>query len=246
METYLKELAMKIKIELSDEQLEKFFCYKNLLIERNKFVNLTAITEDKDVILKHFIDSLTINSYIAKENVLNGVSDTNRRLKLIDVGTGAGFPGIPIKIIREDVDVTLLDSLNKRLNFLNDVTMKLDLKDIRTIHGRAEDVARNRDFRECFDFATARAVANLSTLVELCLPFVRVGGSFICMKGTLDKELSDARKAIDVLGGEVVSDYKFLLPDSDIERNIILIKKVKNTPEKYPRKAGTPAKEPIS
>lgn len=233
METLLKELADIIEIGLTEKQISDFMNYKKMLIETNKYMNLTAIVEDKEVILKHFIDSLTINKYIGNNS------------SLIDVGTGAGFPGIPIKIIRDDVDVTLLDSLNKRLKFLNEVIKELGLKKIKTVHGRAEDLAHQVEFREKFDHVTARAVANLSTLAEFCLPFVKVGGCFICMKGTLSEELDEAKKAIDILGGEIVSVDRFLLPGTDIERNIVVIEKKKETANKYPRKAGTPAKEPI-
>lgn len=233
METLFKDLANKIEVELNEKNISDFFKYKNLLIETNKYMNLTSIVEDKEVILKHFIDSLTINKYVKNNS------------SIIDVGTGAGFPGIPLKIIRSDIEVTLLDSLNKRLKFLNEVIDELQLNNIQTKHGRAEDVAHDGLFREKFDYATARAVANLSTLAEFCLPFVKVGGEFICMKGPLIEELGEAKKAISILGGEIISVNNFVLPDSDIERNIIVIKKIKSTPNKYPRKAGIPAKEPI-
>jgi len=233
METYFKELALKLNIQLSEKQLKEFFQYKDFLIETNKHINLTAIVEDKEIILKHFIDSLTIYQYI--ENGKN----------LIDVGTGAGFPGIPLKIVSDELDVTLLDSLNKRVNFLNDVINQLDLKKISAMHGRAEDIARLEQYREKFDYVTARAVANLATLAEFCIPFLKVGGTFICMKANIKDEVENAKSAIKILGGEITSIEKFYLPDSEIERNIILIKKVNNTPSKYPRKAGLPGKEPL-
>lgn len=233
METYLKNLAEKINVSLSENQISKLLKFKTLLLEKNKVLNLTAITDEQEVILKHFIDSLTINQYITEGS------------SLIDVGTGAGFPGVPIKIVRDDLKVTLLDSLNKRLDFLNDVINELDLKAIETIHGRAEDIAHQDEHREKFDLVTARAVANLSTLAELCLPFLKVGGTFICMKGSSTEEISEAKNAIKTLGGEIVKIDSFTLPESDIERNIILIKKVQNTQNKYPRKAGVPAKTPI-
>lgn len=233
METILKELAYKIGIELNEKQISCFMNYKNLLVEKNKVMNLTTIVEDKEIILKHFIDSLTINKYIDENS------------SLIDVGTGAGFPGIPVKIIRESVDVTLLDSLNKRLNFLNEVIDELNLTKIKTVHGRAEDTGNKKEFREKFDFATARAVANLATLSEYCLPFLKVGGAFICMKGNSIDELEEAKGAIKLLGGEIIKIDKFYLPESDMERNIIVIKKIKNTPKGYPRKPGTPSKQPI-
>ena len=211
METLLKELASKINIELNENQISNFFKYKDVLLETNKYINLTAITEERDIILKHFIDSLTINKYITQNS------------SLIDVGTGAGFPGIPIKIIREDVNVVLIDSLNKRINFLNNVIEELNLKNIKAVHSRAEDAA----------------------LAELCLPFLKVNGIFICMKGNSVEEIENAEKAISILGGKIISVEKFVLPDSNIERNIILIKKIKETPSKYPRKAGLPSKQPI-
>lgn len=233
METLFKKLAKQINIELSNEQIDKFFIYKDLLKEWNEKINLTAIVDDEEILLKHFIDSLTIEKYIIE----NG--------SIIDVGTGAGFPGIPLKIVREDIELTLLDSLNKRINFLNDVIDVDNLKKVRCIHGRAEDVSRETSMRENFDYATARAVANLSTLSELCLPFVKVGGKFICMKGNNIDEVEEAKRAIEVLGGKIVNIEKLLLPNSDIERNIIIIEKVKQTLKQYPRKAGTPAKDPI-
>ena len=233
METYFEELCDELKIEISELQIEKFFKYKDLLIEKNKYVNLTAITDEKEILLKHFIDSLTINKYLDKDS------------SMIDVGTGAGFPGIPIKIIRDDVKITLLDSLNKRVNFLNEVIENLNLNSVNAVHGRAEDMAHDLNYREKYDAVTARAVANLSTLSELCLPFVKVGGKFICMKGSSVEEVDEVGKALEILGGKIVKIDKFVLPDSDIERNIVIINKVKETPSKYPRKAGTPAKEPI-
>ena len=224
----------KLNLTLTEEQIEKFYNYMNLLIEWNKKINLTAIIEPKDIILKHFIDSLTIEKYIKKgENI-------------IDVGTGAGFPGIPLKIAREDLKITLADSLNKRINFLNEVVNKLDLKNIETIHTRAEELGKNKKYREKFDIATSRAVANMSTLSEYLIPFVKVKGRCICMKSSdIDTELENAKKAINILGCEIESKDKFNLPNSDLGRSVIILRKVKNTPSKFPRKAGTPAKEPI-
>ena len=224
----------KLNLTLTEEQIEKFYNYMNLLIEWNKKINLTAIVEPKDIILKHFIDSLTIEKYIKKgENI-------------IDVGTGAGFPGIPLKIAREDLKITLADSLNKRINFLNEVINKLDLKNIETIHTRAEELGKNKKYREKFDIATSRAVANMSTLSEYLIPFIKVKGRCICMKSSdIDTELENAKKAINILGCEIESKDKFNLPNSDLGRSVIILRKVKNTPSKFPRKAGTPAKEPI-
>lgn len=224
----------KLNLTLTEEQIEKFYNYMNLLIEWNKKINLTAIIEPKDIILKHFIDSLTIIKYIKEGETI------------IDVGTGAGFPGIPLKIAREDLKITLADSLNKRINFLNEVINKLDLKNIETIHTRAEELGKNKKYREKFDIATSRAVANMSTLSEYLIPFIKVEGKCICMKSSdIDTELENAKKAINILGCEIESKDKFNLPNSDLGRSGIILRKVKNTPSKFPRKAGTPAKEPI-
>ena len=230
----MNENAKKINIEFNDKQLEQFFEYMNLLIEWNEKINLTAITEPKEIIIKHFIDSLTINKYIEKNN------------KIVDVGTGAGFPGIPIKIYRPEVEVTLVDSLNKRINFLNEVISKLGLEKINTIHARVEEFARNKKYREKFDISTSRAVANLSTLSEYLIPLVKENGKIICMKASeAEEEIEQAKKAINVLGGTIKNVETFDLPQSDIGRTIITIEKTKKTPAKYPRKAGTPSKEPI-
>ncbi len=229
----LKEEAKKININLSEEMIEKFFKYKNLLKEWNKKINLTAIIEDEEIIIKHFIDSLTIEKYIPKN------------AKIIDVGTGAGFPGIPIKIIREDVDVLLLDSLKKRVNFLKEIINECDLKNINALHGRAEDVGQNKKYREAFDVSTARAVANIATLTEICTPFIKVGGSFLCMKADADDEIEDAKKALEKLNLICEKIDKFKLSKIDANRTIIIYKKKNPTPKIYPRKAGTPAKDPI-
>ena len=221
IEEFSKELINKsnmIEVNLNEDQASKFYSYMNLLVEWNEKMNLTAITEPNEVILKHFVDSLTISKYIDK-----GAS-------LIDVGTGAGFPGIPLSIANE-VNVTLLDSLNKRINFLNEVIKELDLENIEAIHSRAEDFGSKE--REKYDIATSRAVASLNVLVEYLLPLVKVGGKCICMKGPhIEEEIENAKKAIKILGGE-------------LKRTIIIIKKLKETPAKYPRKAGLPSKEPI-
>lgn len=228
---YLKDL----KMEFNEEQIEKFYKYMNLLIEWNEKINLTAIIKPEEIILKHFVDCLTISKYIEKNS------------KLIDVGTGAGFPGIPLKIYRKDLKITLVDSLNKRLNFLREVINQLDLESVEIIHSRAEELGRDCDYREKFDIATSRAVANLSTLSEYLLPFVRVGGNCICMKGAdVDEEIKTAKNAIEVLGGKIVEKDVFNLPESNLGRSIIIIEKTKNTSKKFPRKAGTPAREPIT
>lgn len=228
----LIEKANSIGIEISQKQAEQFYKYMELLLEWNEKMNLTAITEPEEVILKHFIDSMTINQYLKD-------ADT-----VLDVGTGAGFPGIPLKILEENKKFTLLDSLNKRIIFLQTVINELELKNIQAIHGRAEEFVSKR--REAYDIVTSRAVARLNVLLEYMLPFVKVGGRCICMKSfEIEEELKEAKKAIEILGGEIEKIDEITLPNTDIKRKIVVIKKVKNTPSKYPRKAGTPAKEPI-
>ena len=223
-------------ISLSDKQIEQFLNYYELLVEWNSFMNLTAITDFDEVILKHFVDSISLCKYISFQH-----GDT-----LIDIGTGAGFPGIPIKIICPDCKITLLDSLNKRINFLNTVIEQLHLTDIITIHGRAEDIAKKKEHRESYNYAISRAVANLSTLSELCIPFVKQNGYFISYKSEKgNEELLEAKNAIEILGGSVDKQISYQLPDSDLSRNLILIRKRNITPKKYPRKAGIPSKEPL-
>ena len=230
----LKNKCEKLKIKIEEKNIEKFYKYMKLLLEWNKKINLTAITEPNEVILKHFVDSLTISKYIEDDSTL------------VDVGTGAGFPGIPLKIIREDLEITLVDSLNKRINFLKEIIEEIELKNIKAIHSRAEEFGKNVKYREKFDYATSRAVANLSTLSEYLIPLVKIKGRIISMKGSeVKEELIDSKNAINVLGGKILKVDEFQLPSSDIKRNIIIIEKVKNTPNKYPRKAGTPAKDPI-
>ena len=230
----LSEKTKKIGIELNKSQINKLYEYMNLLLDWNEKINLTAITEPNEVILKHFVDSLSIQKYIDKNS------------KMIDVGTGAGFPGIPISIVNNNVEIILLDSLNKRINFLNEVINKLDLDNVKTIHSRVEDAGKEKNHREIYDIATSRAVAPLNVLLEYLLPLVKVGGKCICMKGSsIKEEIENAENAIKILGGEIEKIDEIVLPDSDIKRNIIIIKKVKETPFKYPRKAGIPSKEPI-
>lgn len=230
----LKQKLNEFNIEISDNQLEKFDKYMQLLLEWNEKINLTAIIEPDEVKIKHFLDSLTVLKYINDED------------KVIDIGTGAGFPGIPLKIMKSDTKITLLDSLNKRINFLNLVIEELELKNIEAIHGRAEEFARNKLYREKYDVAVSRAVANLSTLTEYMLPFVKVGGRCICMKGAnLKEELDKAKNAIQELGGKIEIIDNFYLSNNDNERNIVIIKKIKETKSKYPRKAGIPSKEPL-
>ncbi|MCI8345157.1 MAG: 16S rRNA (guanine(527)-N(7))-methyltransferase RsmG [Clostridia bacterium] len=228
----LKEKLRLINIKLEDKQIEEFYNYMNLLLEWNERINLTAITEPIEVILKHFVDSATIIKYI----------EDNK--KIVDVGTGAGFPGIPLNIINSKASYTLVDSLNKRINFLNEVINSLQLNNINTIHSRIEDFGRNN--KERFDIATSRAVASLNILLEYLLPLVKIGGICICMKGSnVKEEIESASKALEILGGKIEKVEKIILPDSDIERNIVIVKKVKSAPSKYPRKAGMATKEPI-
>lgn len=234
-ETFLGELkrkAGKIDIALEEKQIQKFYQYMNLLLEWNEKMNLTAIIEPSEVILKHFIDSLTISNLIEKEQ------------KVIDIGTGAGFPGIPLSIVKEE-NITLLDSLNKRITFLEEVINKLGLKNIKAIHARVEEFAKNKKERESYDIATSRAVAPLNVLLEYLLPLVKLNGKCICMKGSNTEEIEEAKNALKILGGEIEKIEKITLPESDITRNIIIVRKVKETPSKYPRKPGTPSKEPI-
>lgn len=230
----IKSLAETQDILINDEQINKLYTYMNLLINWNEKMNLTAITEPKEIILKHFIDSLTIQKYVKHND------------KLIDIGTGAGFPGIPVGITNSSANITLMDSLNKRINFLNEVVTVLDLKNIKTIHARAEELATNKTQREQYNIATSRAVASLNILIEYMLPFVKIGGYCICMKGSnIEEEVQNAQKAIEILGGKIETIESFNLANSNNFRNIIVIKKIKETPRKYPRKAGTPSKEPI-
>ena len=229
----LKERANKINIKLTNEQLKLFYNYKELIIEWNKKINLTAI-KDEDFINKHFIDSITIAKYIE-----------NEKSKIIDIGTGAGFPGIPIKILKKN-HITLFDSLNKRLKVLDNIIQILNLTNIETLHGRAEESFKNKQYREKYDIAVSRAVASLNVLVEYMLPAVKKDGICICMKAdNIEEEINKAKKAINVLGGKIEKIEKIVLPNTNIERNIVIIKKERNTPEKYPRKPGMPAKEPI-
>ena len=229
----------QLNISISKEQEEKLFLFYEMLIEKNKVMNLTTITEINEVVVKHFLDSLSLVKVLSE-------GELSKKLKVIDVGTGAGFPGIPLKIVFPNLSITLLDSLNKRLVFLQEVIEKLELKDIDTLHGRCEDIGRKEDYREQYDLCVSRAVANLSTLSEYCLPFVKVGGYFIPYKSEkIAQEKEEAEKALELLGGKFERQVEFMLPSSDIYRNLFVIKKVKETPKKFPRKAGLPAKEPI-
>lgn len=232
----LTEGCKEFGIDLTDKQILQFNQYYELLIEWNKIMNLTGITDFDEVMLKHFVDSTAISKAVKLET----------KSTLIDVGTGAGFPGIPLKIIYPHLKVVLLDSLNKRIRFLDEVVDKLGLSDVETVHGRAEDIAKKEQYRENFDVVVSRAVANLASLSEYCVPFIRQGGYFVSYKsGTVDEEARNAKKAIYILGGEIKDVKKFCLPNSDMERSLVIIEKMRITPKKYPRKAGMPVKEPI-
>ena len=235
MNRFEQELE-NLGICLTEVQREQFDRYYELLVEWNKVMNLTGITDYDEVNLKHFVDSLTIVRVKNMKNVEN----------VIDIGTGAGFPGIPLKIVYPEIKIVLLDSLNKRIKFLNTVIGELGLKNIETLHGRAEDYAKKSEYREKFDLCVSRAVANLSTLSEYCIPFVKVGGEFISYKsGTSDEEINEAQGAVNILGGKIEKTEKFKLPGTDMGRALVMIKKEKHTPGRYPRKAGVPGKEPL-
>ena len=232
---FLKSLE-KLNIHLNEKQVYQFMKYYEMLIDTNKVMNLTAITDFDEVIDKHFVDSLALIQAI----------DLNKELKVIDVGTGAGFPGIPLKIAFPELDILLLDSLNKRIHFLDQVISELGLENIQTIHGRAEDFGKNPLYREKFDLCVSRAVANLSTLSEYCVPFVKVDGYFISYKsGKVQEELNASRHAVDILGGKVEKCLNYALADTDMERSLVVIHKLKPTKKAYPRKAGKPSKEPL-
>ena len=235
----------ELHIELSEKQLSQFLAYYEMLVEWNKVMNLTAITDFDEVCKKHFIDSLSlVKAYdvIFSDDIQSGLSSVS----VIDVGTGAGFPGIPLKIAFPDLKITLLDSLQKRVNFLQTVIDELSLQEIEAIHGRAEDFAKKGKLREKYDICISRAVANLSTLSEYCLPYVKVGGYFISYKSEkITEEMQNAEKALSVLGGSVEKQVEFMIPASDIYRNLVVIHKIKETPALYPRKAGVPSKNPL-
>lgn len=232
-EKFIKELD-KISIDLTEKQLEQFRVYYEMLIEKNKVMNLTGITEWDEVLEKHFLDSISLIRVI----------DLNQELKVIDMGTGAGFPGIPLKIAFPKLKITLADSLNKRVLFLQEVIDELGLEGIEAIHGRAEDLAKDKRYRQQYDLSVSRAVANLSTLCEYCIPFVKIGGNFISYKsGECDEEVETSKKAVFILGGRIREIIKFELGDSG--RSFVIIDKINGTPKEYPRKAGTPSKKPI-
>jgi len=230
----LLEGLVDLEIELTIEQQNAFTIYKEMLKEWNKKINITAITDDEEIDIKHFLDSLTLSKYFSGNK------------KAIDVGTGGGFPGLPLKIYNNKLDITLLDSLNKRIKFLDEVIDALRLNNVETIHGRAEELSRSIKYREKFDICVSRAVASLDTLSEYCLPFVKVGGYFISMKGSnVDEELKEAENGIKILGGKVVKKELMTIPKSDIVHALIIIEKVKETPTKYPRAGGKPKNKPL-
>lgn len=229
----LREGSGEYGVNMDERMSSAFMLYKSLLLEWNEKINLTAIEEDRDVIIKHFIDSLSIMPFL---------TDVHH---IIDVGTGAGFPGIPLKIVLPSLQVVLLDSLDKRVGFLNTVISSLALQGISAVHSRAEDAGNSPKFREKFDAAVARAVAPLPVLLEYCLPLVRAGGIFIAMKGSSSEEIAASGKALNLLGAKIEEVKEFTLPHSEIKRNLIIIRKLRQTPTKYPRKAGKPSKEPL-
>lgn len=221
------------KNNLEFKNTKQFYEYMKLLLCWNEKINVTAIKDEKEFIVKHFVDSLSISEFVGD----------NKRI--IDVGTGGGFPGIPLKLFYDNLEVTLIDSVNKKITVLNDIIKNMKLKNIEALHSRAEDLARNKEYREKFDIATSRAVSNMSTLVEYLIPFVKINGYIICMKGPdYEEELNLSKKAIEILGGKIEKIEKIII-NNEIERNIIIIKKIKNTDNKYPRGQGKPLKEPI-
>ena len=231
-EIFINE-SKDLNLEINDKQLELFYQYMNGIIDWNDKINVTAITDEKMFIVKHFVDSLAINKFVAQAK------------SIIDIGTGGGFPGIPLKIMNYDKKVTLIDSVNKKLNVIRDITKAMDLGELEILHSRAEDLASKQEYRETYDIATTRAVSNFSTILEYMLPFIKVGGYAICMKGpNYTEEFEEAKVAIEVLGGKFDSIER-LNVGNELERNIIIIKKVKNTPKKFPRGQGKPLKEPI-
>lgn len=226
----------QLGLSITEQMENQFSLFYDLLIERNKVMNLTAITEFDDVVEKHFLDSVALGVYCS----------LNQKLTLIDVGTGAGFPGIPLKIMFPELQVVLADSLKKRIGFLDEVIVQLKLEHISAVHGRAEELAQKQEYREQFDFCVSRAVANLSSLSEYCIPFLKKGGTFVSYKSAdIEDETENAKNAIYILGGKLKEVYKFQLPDTEYQRSFVIIDKVGHTAKKYPRKAGTPARQPL-
>ena len=235
--TVLEQVCEQIGISLNEEQKQQFIAFYEYLVEKNKVMNLTGITEFQEVLVKHFLDSLACVKAV----------DMKKVTTVMDIGTGAGFPGVPLKIAFPHLEACLLDSLKKRVNFLEETFALLKLQNIIAIHGRAEEFAKNKSYRETYDLCVSRAVSNLATLSEYCLPYVKGGGKFISYKsGTVQEEAEQAEKAVRILGGKIQDVVYFNLPDSEIQRSLVVIEKIKPTPGKYPRKAGTPLKEPLS
>lgn len=231
---YMSQQFESVDFTFSEEQKRKFYTFYEMLIEKNKVMNLTGITEFPEVVEKHFLDSIMLGKYISLE----------QNLRVMDLGTGAGFPGIPLKIAYPDLEITLADSLNKRIRFLDEVIEELQLTGIHTVHGRAEELARNKAYREQYDLCVSRAVANLSTLMEYCVPFVNKGGRFVSYKsGEVEEEVNNASRACGLLGGKVEQIYRFALKNGG--RSFVVVKKEKQTPALYPRKAGTPSRMPL-
>lgn len=235
--TILEEGSKELGITLDENQKKQFTDFYEYLVEKNKVMNLTGITEFQEVLIKHFLDSLACVKAV----------DMSRIKRIMDIGTGAGFPGVPLKIAFPHLEACLLDSLKKRVNFLEETFQMLKLENITAIHGRAEEYAKNKQYRETYDLCVSRAVSNLATLSEYCLPYVKTGGYFISYKsGTVQEEVEQAQKAVKILGGKIQDVVYFQLPDSEIQRSLVVIEKIKATPGRYPRKAGTPLKEPLS
>lgn len=235
--TILEEGCRELGITLDEIQKKQFTDFYEYLVEKNKVMNLTGITEFQEVLIKHFLDSLACVKAV----------DMSRIKRIMDIGTGAGFPGVPLKIAFPHLEACLLDSLKKRVNFLEETFQMLKLENITVIHGRAEEYAKNKQYRETYDLCVSRAVSNLATLSEYCLPYVKTGGYFISYKsGTVQEEAEQAQKAVKILGGKIQDVVYFQLPDSEIQRSLVVIEKIKATPGRYPRKAGTPLKEPLS
>ena len=229
-----KEEAQRNEIiDIDNKKIKQLYDYMKNILKWNEVINLTAIKDENEFIMKHFIDSLTILKYI------------NENSKMIDIGTGAGFPGMPIKLVKPNLDITLVDSVNKKINVLKDITEKMSIQKINLIHSRIEDIANQKEYREQFDYVTSRALSNITTLSEYMLPFLKINGEAICMKGpNFEEELENSKKAIDLLGGKIDTIDKLNI-DNELERNIIIIKKVRTTPKIYPRGKGKPLKEPL-